>query len=158
MVLKSKLNWKKSNKCMGLFKYGGGILQSKESELKDVDRKSRKSMTMYGALHPKINLDRLYIKRKEGGRGLMSVERCVREEENSLGFYVVNSEENLIKRVAATEAINTEGIVTSGEFKKQKAKNLNKTSIKRKCMDISPGKCQRKSSRIELGIGYLKVI
>ena len=27
----------------------------------------------------------------------MSVECCVREEENSLGFYVANSEENLIK-------------------------------------------------------------
>ena len=43
-------------------------------------------MTMYGALHPKIDVDRLYVKRKEGGRGLMSVERCVKEQENSLGF------------------------------------------------------------------------
>ena len=58
------------------------------------------------------------IKRKEEGRDLMSVERCVREEENNLGFYVSNSEENLIKRVAAAETINTEDTVTSGEFKK----------------------------------------
>ena len=29
---------------------------------------------MYGALHPKSDVDRLYIKRKEGGRSLMSVE------------------------------------------------------------------------------------
>ena len=50
------------------------MLQWKESELKDVDRKSRKEMTMDGVLHPKSNVDRLYIKRKEGGRGLMSVE------------------------------------------------------------------------------------
>ena len=50
-------------------------------------------MTMYGVLYPKSDVDRLYIKRNEGGRGLMSVERCVREEENSLGFYVANSEE-----------------------------------------------------------------
>ena len=28
------------------------------------------------------------MKRKEGGRGLKGVERCVREKENSLGFYV----------------------------------------------------------------------
>ena len=58
------------------------------------------------------------IKRKEEGRDLMSVERCVREEENNLGFYVSNSEENLIKRGAAAETINTEDTVTSGEFKK----------------------------------------
>ena len=55
MVLKSKLNGK--NKIMAMhawavavFKYGAGILQWKESELKDVDRKSRKTMKMYGAL------------------------------------------------------------------------------------------------------------
>ena len=60
-----------------------GTLQWKENELKVVDWKSRKTMTMYGALHPKSDVDRFYVKRKEGGRSLMSVERCVREEENS---------------------------------------------------------------------------
>ena len=74
-------------------------------------------MTMYGALHPKSDVDRLYVKRKEGGRGLMRVERCVKEEENSLGFYVTNSEENLIRGVAAAETINTEDTLVSGEFK-----------------------------------------
>ena len=71
-------------------------VQWKESELKDKDRKSRRTVTMYGALHLKSDVDRLYIKRKEGGRGLISVEHCVKEEQNSLGFYVANSEENLI--------------------------------------------------------------
>ena len=66
---------------MAVFRYEAGILQWKESELKDVDRKSRKTMTMYGALHPKNDVDRLYIKRKEGGTGLMSVEREEEEEE-----------------------------------------------------------------------------
>ena len=104
---------------MAVFRYGAGILEWKESELKNVDRKSRNTMTMYGALHPKSDVDRLYITRKEGGRGLMSVEHCVREEENSLGFYVVNSEENLIRGVSAAKTINMEDILTSGEFKKQ---------------------------------------
>ena len=108
---------------MAGFRYGAGILQWKESELKDVDRKSRKTMTICGALHPKSDVDRFYIKRKRG-RGPMSVERCVREKENSLGFYVANSEENLIKGVAAAETINTEDTVTSGEFKKQKSQEL----------------------------------
>ena len=68
--------------------------------------------------------DRLYVKRKEGGTGLVSVERCIREEENSLGFYVANSEENLIKRVLTAETINTRETVTSVEFKKQREKEL----------------------------------
>ena len=51
----------------------------------------------------------------------MSVERCVKAEENSLGFYAANSEENLIRGVAAAETINIEDTVMSGEFKKQRA-------------------------------------
>ena len=51
-------------------------------------------------------------------------DECVREEENNLGFYVVNFEENLIKGVAPTETIHTKDNVTSGEFKKQKAQEL----------------------------------
>ena len=74
---------------------------------------------MYGALHPKSDVGRLYIKRKERGKGLMSVERCVREEENILGFYVANSEEKLIRGVPVAETINT-----SGDLKNRKHKNL----------------------------------
>ena len=51
----------------------------------------------------------------------MRAEQCVREEEYSLGFYVTNSEESLIKGVAAAATITTEDTVTSGEFTKQKA-------------------------------------
>ena len=79
------------------------MLQWKESELNNVDRKSRKTMTMYGALHLKSDVDRLYIKRKEGGRDLMRMERCFRDEENRLSFYVINSEDKLIRRVAAAD-------------------------------------------------------
>ena len=63
---------------------------------------------MYGALHPKSDVDRLYIKRKEGIRDLMSLQCCVREEENSLGFYVAKSEENLIEGVYPVERVNAE--------------------------------------------------
>ena len=81
---------------MAVFRYGAGILQWKEKEMKDVDRKSRKTMTMDGALNPKSDVDRLYIKRREGVRGLLSMENCVRKKENILSFYVSISEENLI--------------------------------------------------------------
>ena len=129
MVLKSKLNGKNKITAINawavdLFRYGAAILLWKESELKDVGRRSRKTMTMYGALHPRSDVDRLHIKRKEGFRGLMSVELCVREEENSLVFYVAKSEVNLIKGVAAAETINTGDTVTRREFKKQKAQQL----------------------------------
>ena len=89
MILKSKLNGRNkvtaiNTWAVAIFRYVAGIIQWKASELKDLDRKLRKTMTMYGGLHPKSNIDRLYVKRKEGGTGLLSVARCIREEENSL--------------------------------------------------------------------------
>ena len=71
-------------------------------------------MTMYGGLHPKSNVHRLYV----------SVERCIREEESRLGFYVINSEENVFRGVSAAETINTRETIKSAEFKKQKANKL----------------------------------
>ena len=129
MILKSKLNGRNkvtaiNTWAVAIFRYGAGIIQWKASELKDLDRKSRKTMTVYGGLHPKSNVDGLYVKRKEGCRGLISVERCIREKENSLGFYVANLEENLIRGVSAAEKINTRETITSVEFKKQKEKEL----------------------------------
>ena len=67
---KTKTKWEKQKTAINawtvaVFRYGAGIFQWKESELKDVDRKSRKTMTMYRALHPKSDADTLYIKRKE---------------------------------------------------------------------------------------------
>ena len=121
MVLKSKLNGRNkitaiNSWAVAVFRYAAGILQydsEKRVKLKDDKLKSRRTMTLYGALNPKSNVDRLYIKRKEGGRGMMVVEHCIREEEISLVFCVANSEENVIKGVAAAETINTEDTATS---------------------------------------------
>ena len=128
MVLKSKLNGRNkvttiSTWSVAIFRYGTGIIQWKASELEDLDRKSRKTMTIFGGLHPKSDADRLYVKRKEGGRGFISVEQCIREEENSLGFYVANSEKKLIRGVSAAETINMRETITSVEFRNRKQKN-----------------------------------
>ena len=45
-----------------------------------MDQRTRKLMTMHKALHPRDDVDRLYVSRKEGGRGLASIEdkrRCI---------------------------------------------------------------------------------
>ena len=53
--------------------------------------------TIYGALHPKSDVDRLYIPRKEGGIGLISIEDCVELAITGLQVYVHRSEERLIQ-------------------------------------------------------------
>ena len=62
-----------------------------KEKLKTLDKMTRKVLTMNGAFHSKSDVDRLYVSREDGGRGLMSCEGCVRGEENSLEWYVRNS-------------------------------------------------------------------
>ena len=58
---------------------------------------TRKQMTMHGSLHPRADVDRLYLPRKEGGRGLLSVEDSISKEENSIAQYVKNSTQPTLK-------------------------------------------------------------
>ena len=46
---------------------------------------------------------RIYIKRRYGGRGLITVEECCAAELRSIDFYPVNSEKELLEVVARIE-------------------------------------------------------
>ena len=66
-ILKSKLNGKNKIQAINtwaaaLLRYGAGIINWKVAELKKIDRTTRKTLTMYGAFHPKSDVDRLYLK------------------------------------------------------------------------------------------------
>ena len=129
LILKSKLNGRNKITAMNtwavaIFRYGAGILEWKGCELKSLDRTTRKIMTMYGAFHPKSDVDRLYLQRHGGGRGLISIEHCVRGEENSLGLYVMNSVEKLIQGIRTSGTIETEGTISKSEFKRHNAQEL----------------------------------
>ena len=41
-----------------------------------MDRKTRKLFKIYGGLHPKSDIDKLHIPRKDGGRGLIAIQEC----------------------------------------------------------------------------------
>ena len=92
-VLKSKLSavnlvrgvytW-----AVSLLRYSAAFASWRKSELQAIDRKTRKLFTIYGALHPKSDVDILYIPRKKGGRGLISIEDCVELTIRDLEVYV----------------------------------------------------------------------
>ena len=69
-------------------------------ELEELDRRTRKLMAMYGAHHPKEDVDRLYLQRCEGRRGLVGLEDCVRVEVHSLEKYLSASKEKILKEVS----------------------------------------------------------
>ena len=53
-------------------------------------------MTMHKALHPRDNVDRLYVSRKEGRRGLASIEDSVDTSIQQLKDYIEKHERGLI--------------------------------------------------------------
>ena len=104
LILRSKLNGKNKIKAINswavaIMRYGAGVLEWRFDELKELDRETRNLLTIHKGLQPKNDVDRLYVRRKEGGRGLMSCESTIGSEENNLRWYLKNSNENLIQAV-----------------------------------------------------------
>ena len=48
--------------------YSGPFLEWTRDELRQMDKRTRKLMTMLKALHPRDDVDSLYVPRKESGR------------------------------------------------------------------------------------------
>ena len=99
-VLKSKLNGGNlvcgvNTWAVSLLRYSAAFASWRKSELQAIDRKTRKLFTIYGTVHPKSDVDRLYIPRKEGG--LISTDDCVELATRGLEVYVHGSEERLIQ-------------------------------------------------------------
>ncbi len=75
-LLKTKLSCRNFIKrintwAVPLVRYSGPFLKWTRDEM---DQIAKKLMTMHKALHPRDDVDRLYVSRKEGGRGLASIE------------------------------------------------------------------------------------
>ena len=57
-------------------------------------------MTLHKALHPSDDVERLYVSRKEGGRGLSSIEDRVDASIQRLEDYIEKQERGLITAIS----------------------------------------------------------
>ena len=113
--MKSKLNGGNlihgvNTRAVSLLRYAAAFVSWRKSELQAIDRKTRKLFTIYGALHLKSDVDRLYIPRKKGGRGLISIEDYVELAIRGLEVYVHGSEEWLIQAVRGDKIDGLEAV------------------------------------------------
>jgi hypothetical protein len=93
MILKSELNARNKITAIGalavpILRYSFGIIDWRIEEIKQIDRKTRNILTMYKMHHPKADIDRLYVKRREGGRGLVQVEAAYKAEIINIAEYL----------------------------------------------------------------------
>lgn len=115
--------------AVAVIRYGAAIVNWTQAEIDELDRKTRKCMTLNGALHPKANVLRLYMKRDRGGRGLTSVKECIQSERRNLKEYIGGSEEELLKCVAKAEGIRKDDIESAKEFRTRVAKEKEETLV-----------------------------
>jgi hypothetical protein len=64
-----------------------------------LERKRRKILTLYGQHHPRADIDRLYVLRKEEGRRLRQTETAYGTETTKLEEYIEESEDPLLQVV-----------------------------------------------------------
>ena len=66
-----------NNWAILLVRYSGPFLKRTKEELQQINQRTRKPMTKHKALHPRDDVERLYVPRKEGRRGLASTEDII---------------------------------------------------------------------------------
>ena len=110
--------------AMPLVKYSGPFLKWTREELKQMAQRIRKLMTICKALHPRDDVDRLYVSRKEGGRGLASIEDTVDSSIQRLEDSIEKHERGLIItiRVDTDNTINER--MTTNRKQKWEGKQL----------------------------------
>ena len=93
-LIKGINNW-----AVLLVRYSGPFLKWTREELKQMDQRTRKLMTVHKALHPGDDVDRQYVSRKEGGRGFASIEDSVDISIQRLEDYIEKHERGLITAI-----------------------------------------------------------
>jgi len=115
LVFSTELSAKNKIQAIGslavpVLRYSFGIINWHQEELQKLDRKTRKLLTIHGQHHPKADVDRLYVPRKQGGRDLMQLEATYAAEITKLVEYVDRKEYPLIQ-VVRTHQHNTDSAV-----------------------------------------------
>ena len=65
--------------CVGLLSYSFGISKWTNNELEDLDKEVRKTMTVKIGFNKHSDVDRIFLQRKCGGRGLICVKTSITE-------------------------------------------------------------------------------
>ena len=116
-ILKADLTAKNTVVSIGSFampvlRYGFGVLRWTVAELKSMDTKTRKVLAKAKFHHPRSSTHRLYIARKDGGRGLVGVVDCHRQECTKLAEYVEKATDPLVGIVRQMESRRVHGLMS----------------------------------------------
>lgn len=123
LILKSELSGKNKLHAIGnlavpVAEYSFGIIDWTKAELQELDRRTRKLLTINGLLHPRADVDRLYVPRKEGGRGLRQLEaaneNCI---VNFAKYLLQKDQDEFVRQIVKSDTAirSTKGIIKAAE-------------------------------------------
>ena len=96
------------NECvLPVITYSFGIINWLESDLKACDVQIRKLMNMYKALEIKSDVDRIYVPRKQGGRGLLSVWDTFKSSVCRIALVLRSSNNELLTACCAVDSASS---------------------------------------------------
>ena len=72
-------------------------------EIRRMDRKIRKLLALNRMHHPKADVNRMYVSRKEGGRGLINLEMCFKTTTIALNTHLLSSDDRMLKLILQHE-------------------------------------------------------
>ena len=102
-VLKTELNSANRIEAIPVVTYSFNIINWTVTDIKELDTKVRKLLTINRMCHPKSDVDRLYILRKEGGRGLIQLELTYETTTIGLEKYIDSSNDWMLQLVKQHE-------------------------------------------------------
>ena len=137
-ILKSGLSGKHSIDAINtwaipVIRYGAGIVNWGLGELKQLDIKTRKLMRLHRAHHPQGDVDRLYVSRRQGGRGLQNAEEVVCREQNAMTTYFSRSKDPEL--IALMEHLKRENLLKGEVINKKDDKDKDEENHKTKWKD-----------------------
>jgi len=102
MILKSELNSKNAISAINSFAvpslaYGFPVLDWTISDLEIIDRETRKMLQTYHLMHSQSDVTRIYLPRREGGRGLINVTSHYKNAIINFSAYLVSSEDSFLQ-------------------------------------------------------------
>ena len=139
-------------------RYSGPFPKWTRDELKQMNQRTRKLMTMHKALHPRDDVDRLYVSKKDGRGGLPSIEDSVDASMQQLEDYIQkheggpitatrNDNDNTMdNRKTMTRKQKWEGKQLYGRFKRL----INNISHQKTWTCLRKGKFKRETESLQI--------
>ena len=85
--------------CVGVLRYFCQVLHMSVRERVSLDRRTRRAISQARGHHPNASVDRLYLPRAKGGRGLQRVEDVWRQTTVSAALYTLRSQDPQMRGV-----------------------------------------------------------